>query len=515
MMASRILQAVKGHASQDPDRIALQGGHATLSYAELVYEIDRMQRHFLADDARVLGLVADNSLAWAVTDLAAMAAELPIVPLPAFFSAEQLAHAIRDAGINQLITDQPVVMENLLHGAGFSIRASQQYQVAERWLTKFTLIDVPAVKLPPATMKITYTSGTTGNPKGVCLGLQALEEVASSLLTATRANENDVHLSVLPLSTLLENIAGLYVPLLAGARAVIRSCQEVGLSGSSGLDPQKMLQAILLAKASTLVLTPELLKALVMMAEAGAPVPDSLRFAAVGGATVSHALLERAERAGLPVFEGYGLSECCSVVAVNTPQARLQGSVGKPLPHVQLRFAEDGEIMVAGSTMLGYTGAARTDTDQAEQEAKGNSFWPTGDIGYLDDAGYLYISGRKRNVFITSFGRNVSPEWVESQLAQSPKIAQAALFGEARPWNTALIVPASGASDADIEQVVSQVNAGLPDYARVGRWLYADAPFSSQNRQLTPNFRLRRDVIWQVYASRINTLYEEIDNVCV
>ncbi len=203
------------------------------------------------------------------------------------------------------------------------------------------------------------------------------------------------------------------------------------------------------------------------------------------------------------------------MVAVNTPQARLQGSVGKPLPHVQLRFAEDGEIMVAGSIMLGYTGAAQTGTDQAEPEAKGNSFWPTGDIGYLDDAGYLHISGRKRNVFITSFGRNVSPEWVESQLAQSPKIAQAALFGEARPWNTALIVPAAGASDADIEQVVSQVNAGLPDYARVGRWLYADAPFSSQNRQLTPNFRLRRDVIWQAYASRINTLYEEIDNVCV
>ncbi|PKO73988.1 MAG: AMP-dependent synthetase, partial [Betaproteobacteria bacterium HGW-Betaproteobacteria-15] len=288
----------------------MQGGHATLSYAELVYEIDRMQRHFLVEDARVLGLVADNSLAWAVTDLAAMASELPIVPLPAFFSAEQLAHAIRDAGINQLITDQPIVMEHLLQSAGFGIRASQQYQVAERWLTKFTLMDVPAVKLPPATLKITYTSGTTGNPKGVCLGLQAIEQVACSLLTATRANENDVHLSVLPLSTLLENIAGLYVPLLAGARAVIRPCQEVGLSGASGLDPQKMLQAMLLAKASTLVLTPELLKALVMMTEAGAPVPDSLRFVAVGGATVSHALLERAERAGLPVFEGYGLSEC-------------------------------------------------------------------------------------------------------------------------------------------------------------------------------------------------------------
>lgn len=505
----QLLQAVRQHAARQPDRVALQGAVATLSYAQLAFEIERMQRHFFVTDTAVLGLMADNCPAWAVTDLAAMDSELPLVPLPAFFSSEQIAHAVRDAGINQLITDQPVVVEQMLRGAGFRIGPSQQYEVAGRWLTRFAL-DVPARRLPAATAKITYTSGTTGNPKGVCLGLPALEKVAASLLTATRANADDVHLSVLPLSTLLENIAGLYVPLLAGARTVIRPCQEVGLSGASGLDPQKMLQAMRQAQASTLVLTPELLKALVMMAEAGAELPARLRFVAVGGAAVSAGLLERADRVGLPVFEGYGLSECASVVAVNAPQAHLPGSVGKPLPHVRLRFAGDGEILVAGSTMLGYTGAA-----EAEPLAGDDHFWPTGDIGYQDDAGYLYISGRKRNVFITSFGRNVSPEWVESQLAQSPKIAQAALFGEARPWNTALIVPAAGASEADIDAVVSQVNAGLPDYARVGRWLCADAPFSTQNQQLTPNFRLRRDVIWQAYAPRINTLYEETENVCV
>jgi len=361
--------------------------------------------------------------------------------------------------------------------------------------------------LPPMTLKVTYTSGTTGNPKGVCLGLAAMEQVAGSLLPATEAGSQDIHLSILPLSTLLENIAGLYVPLLAGARSVIQPSQEVGLSGAAGLDPQKMLQAISMAGATTLVLTPELLKALVMMAEAGVAMPDTLRFIAVGGATVSHALLDRAARVGLPVFEGYGLSECCSVVAVNTPDAHLEGSVGKPLPHVQIRFADDGEILVAGSTMLGYA-------DMTGSEY-GNRFWATGDIGYLDDAGYLHISGRKRNVFITSFGRNVSPEWVESQLVQSAKIAQAVLFGEARPWNTALIVPAPGASSADIDQVIKTVSASLPDYARVGQWLYADAPFSRSNRQMTPNCRLRRDVIWQAYATRINTLYGEKYDVCV
>ncbi|MDZ4099650.1 MAG: AMP-binding protein, partial [Methylophilaceae bacterium] len=434
-------------------------------------------------------------------------AQMPLVPLPAFFSAEQIVHAIHDAGINKVVSDQPIVMENLLQSHGISITARQSYQIAGRWLTQLSLAAVPARLLPSDTIKITYTSGTTGNPKGVCLSVQAIERVATSLLSVTEAAAQDKHLSILPLSTLLENIAGLYIPLMAGARSMLFPSHRVGLSGATGIDPQKMLNMIQSTLATTLVLTPELLKALVMMAESGFIIPKSLRFIAVGGATVSHALLERAAKFGLPVFEGYGLSECCSVVSVNTAKHRLEGSVGKPLPHVKISFAEDGEILVAGSTLLGYT-----DTTESEGH---NAFWPTGDIGYLDDAGYLYIDGRKKNMFITSFGRNVSPEWVESQLTQSPLIAQAALFGEAKPWNTALIFAMSHISDAQIDGAIHGINAGLPDYARVNRWIRLKTPFSTQNQQLTPNFRLRRDVIWQAYANEINELYKEAKYDCV
>lgn len=506
-MTSQILDAIQHHADQRPDAFALQGSDSALTYSELALEILRMQNRFAASDTRVIGLAVENSPAWAVADLAAMAAQTPLVPLPAFFSAEQMVHAIHDAGINKLVCDQPVVMENLLQSHGVGISARQSYQVAGRWLTQFSLADVLARSLPAGTIKVTYTSGTTGNPKGVCLGLQAIEQVATSLLSVTEATHQDKHLSILPLSTLLENIAGLYVPLMAGARSLLFSSHRVGLSGATGIDPQKMLSVIQSTLATTLVLTPELLKALVMMAESGFVIPRSLRFIAVGGAAVSHALLERATKVGLPVFEGYGLSECCSVVSVNTAKHRLEGSVGKPLPHVKVAFAADGEILVAGSTMLGYTGNVASVANE--------QFWPTGDIGYLDDAGYLHIDGRKKNMFITSFGRNVSPEWVESQLTQSPQIAQAALFGEARPWNTALIVAMPNSSEAQIDDVVNTVNAGLPDYARVHRWIRIAEPFSSKNHQLTPNFRLRRDVIWQAYANRVNELYEEIKHECV
>ncbi|MDP2247242.1 MAG: AMP-binding protein [Nitrosomonadales bacterium] len=506
-MTSLILDAIQHHVHEHPAAVALQGSNGVLSYSELSAEILRMQMRFASSDGRVIGLAIENSPAWAVADIAAMAAQIPLVPLPAFFSPEQIIHAIHDAGINKLVCDQPIVMENLLQSHGVSIAARQSYQVAGRWLTQLSLADVPARLLPPGTIKVTYTSGTTGSPKGVCLGLQAIEQVATSLLSVTEATDQDKHLSILPLSTLLENIAGLYVPLMAGARSMLFPSNLVGLSGATGIDPQKMLTMIQSTLATTLVLTPELLKTMVMMAEVGLIIPKSLRFIAVGGAAVSYALLERAAKVGLPVFEGYGLSECCSVVSVNTAKIRREGSVGKPLPHVKISFAEDGEILVAGCGMLGYTGTnAFEGNDQS---------WPTGDIGYLDDAGYLYIDGRKKNMFITSFGRNVSPEWVESQLTQSPLIVQAALFGEAKSWNTALIFAMTHISDAQIDLAIHGINAGLPDYARVHRWLRIESPFSIKNQQLTPNFRLRRDVIWQAYANEINELYEETKYACV
>lgn len=505
-MSSPILDAILHHA-HERDAVAIQGSDGMLTYSEVEAEILRLQKRFASNDVRVIGLAVENSPAWAVADIAAMDAQIPLVPIPAFFSPEQIIHAIHDAGINKLVCDQPAVLENLLQIHGVSISARQNYQVAGRWLTELSLEGVPTRSLPAGTIKVTYTSGTTGNPKGVCLGLQAIERVATSLLSVTEASEQDKHLSILPLSTLLENIAGLYVPLMAGARTMLFPSHHVGLNGAIGIDPQKMLTMIQSTLATTLVLTPELLKALVMMAESGFIIPKSLRFIAVGGAAVSDALLERAAKVGLPIFEGYGLSECSSVVSVNAVKNRREGSVGKPLPHVKISFAEDGEILVAGSIMLGYTGTTAFEGN--------DQLWPTGDIGYLDDKGYLYIDGRKKNMFITSFGRNVSPEWVESQLTQSPLIAQAALFGEAKPWNTALIFAMTKISDAQIDSAIHGINAGLPDYARVRRWIRLEIPFSTNNQQLTPNFRLRRDVIWKAYANEINELYEETSHDCV
>lgn len=474
-----------------------------ITYGALRASVEHAAGHLRESAPRVVGLALDNGPAWAAIDLAAMEAGVPLVPLPFFFSAGQLAHAIRDAGIDCIHTDQPAQFEPLFAEMGVTVQARNECRIHGQPVTEFRLQGVSPVDLPAGTAKITYTSGTTGSPKGVCLGVEAMLRVAHALQDATAAQSADRHVSLMPLSTLLENIAGLYVPLLAGAQAVLLPFAEIGLRGASGIDIGKMAAALAAHGATTTILTPELLRGLVAVAEAGVPLSRRLRFVAVGGAPVAELLLARATAVGIPVYEGYGLSECASVVSLNTAAANTRGSAGLPLPHVHLALAQDGEILVAGALMLGYTG----NTECAFREG----YWPTGDLGFIDARGFLHITGRKKNIFITSFGRNVAPEWVERELTVHPAIAQAAVFGEARPWNAAVIVPssASPAAMADVDAAIADANRRLPDYARIHRWIPAQSPFLPANGQLTPNGRLRRDAIRAVYQEQIEHLYKE------
>lgn len=491
-----LLQAIKHHP---PENIALRGSERALSYAALNHAIAHQASAWAAlkqADLR-LALALENCPAWVVLDLAAMQCGMPNVPLPLFFSPAQWLHAMRDAGVNLLVTDQPQAFDILLAD---DVVSRSQFELLGKALTQFELKGIAAAPLPAGTSKITYTSGTTGTPKGVCLSNDNMLSVAQSIATATKLKPADVHISVLPLATLLENVAGVYASLLTGASCVLLPNAEIGLSGAAGLNVQQLFETLKATHANTAIFTPELLHALVLLMEKNPTALPDLRFLAVGGASVSPALLQRAHACKLPVFEGYGLSECASVVALNVVGNNKPGAVGKPLPHIQVRFTHDQEIVIDGNAYLGYVG-------QAHQQ---ENFVKTGDIGHLDEEGYLIISGRKKNIFITSFGRNVSPEWVERELKISPYIAQAALYGEAKPWNVAVIVPRLNASDAEIDKAITNLNQQLPDYARVRQWIRADAPFSPQNQQLTANGRNRRDVIWQHYQEKINALYEGI-----
>ena len=501
---SRILSAISAHGRDRPDAIALSDGENAFSYSALAQEISRASEKLKSSGARMLGLALDNSPAWAVLDLAAINTGQTLVPLPGFFSSSQLAYAIADAGVEYILADRPEYLA-LLQIAGVKAICTSEFKLCGMTCYEIRVEKRASPAIPSGTAKITYTSGTTGQPKGVCLGLDAMEQVAHSLCAATLAGSSDRHLCLLPLSTLLENIGGIYAPLLAGACSFTLPLNQVGLSGASALDVAQMLKAINETQATSVIMVPQMLHGLVAALRAGAAPPLGMRFIAVGGAPVSLQLLEQAQQLDLPVYEGYGLSECSSVVAVNTPHANRPGSVGKPLPHAHLSFAEDGEIRVAGAVFSGYLGQ--------EEKPDAEGFWPTGDTGYLDSDGYLHLTGRKRNMFITSFGRNVAPEWVERELAIQPAIAQGAVFGEARPWNAAIIVPrplAGAGMQAAVAEAIAAANKLLPDYARVTKWIMASEPFTPQNGLLTANGRLRRSEILSRYQAQLNELYKEM-----
>jgi long-chain acyl-CoA synthetase len=498
-MVNQLMQALQSHASERRMDIGLQGIDCMLDYTQLLFEIEKCQQIFANFSANaVLAISLENHPAWLVLDMAAMQETMPqkiipIVPLPPFFTDAQGLHAVNDAGANWLITDKPAHFATVFKT---QIISSENIEIAGLKLSLLQL-STPPKTLPKNTAKITYTSGSTGNPKGVCLSIDAQMQVANAIQFATNLSAKDVHLCVLPLATLLENVAGVYAILLAGGTVHILPSAHIGLNGNS-LNVSALLDALNRSQVSTAILTPGLLSALVLACEAGAKLPY-LRFLAVGGAHVSAQLLQRAKLQNMSVYEGYGLSECASVVALNTEKFNKIGSVGKPLPHTQIQFSPDQEILVKGVQFLGYSNTAKPENP--------DEWLATGDIGYLDDDGFLHINGRKKNMFITSFGRNVSPEWLETALTSAPEILQACVFGEAKPANVAVIT--SNADVIKISAAIHAVNQQLPDYAQIKYWLQTDAPFSAQNQQLTANGRLKRDNIWQMYQHKINLLYKD------
>lgn len=468
--SSRILNAVFTYGRTIPSRIALSSGDQTISYETLAHHIRIFMDVLEPYKGKCVAIEMENSPAWVIADLACIALNIITVPIPLFFTKEQRLHAHRQAGICAIIHDNLSI-------------SPQSYEPTH---------------ILPVTSKITFTSGSTALPKGVCLSQKGIEEVAYSLLKRIGKKAATKTVALLPLSILLENIAGCYTTLIAGGTYDIPPSHDIGMDQRPFPNFARMLAYLSSSKATSCILVPELLRGLI---QRQSMVPSDLthmQFMAVGGAHVANHLLQQAHRLGLPVYQGYGLSEHGSVISVNTPSENNMNSVGKPLPHITLSIADDGEILLHDPIFLGYLGRSNT-----------APIFASGDLGSIDHDGYLYIKGRKKNILITSFGRNISPEWPESELLSQTEIHQCLVYGDATAYLCALIVPSSlNVSNASIQHAIDRTNHILPDYAHIKTWASV-TPFTADDGLLTGNGRIKRQAIISTYATLLQSLYKE------
>jgi long-chain acyl-CoA synthetase len=393
-----------------------------------------------------------------------------------------------------------------------------------------------------------YTSGTTGPPKGCVLShgnYRAIVDAVEEQGILGQDPESDVVYLYLPLAhayALLIQLlcADLGVPLAyfsGDATQIVPEFAEVSptylpsvprifekiyASVASASDPATMAKATEVGmKVRELQAAgqdvPAELKAAydqfdaALFAKVRATFGGRVRQATSGAAPISKEILEFFFAAGVPVLEGYGMTETSTAATGQTVDDYRFGSVGKALPGTDVKIAEDGEILLSGPNIFG----GYYKMEDASWGAVVDGWMHTGDLGRLDEDGFLYITGRKKDIIITAGGKNLTPANLENDLKQSPIISQAVMYGDRRPYPVALITidPDSGldpASDEAREQVqahLDTVNAKYAKVEQIKKFAILDHDLSQETGELTPTLKVKRNVVYEKYEGLFNDLY--------
>ena len=413
-----------------------------------------------------------------------------------------------------------------------------------------------------------YTSGTTGDPKGVMLTHGNFYSNSEASIEVMPIADNESFLSFLPLSHSLERMAGHWVPLYVGATvsfaesvdALRMNLQEVKptamisvpriyekfhaaimdtVTRGGGIKEKLFHWALNVGKQMTQLKIdkkdpPLLLKLQYDLADKlvftkiKANLGGNLKFAISGGAPLSPELFDFFWAMGITIYEGYGLSETTPVVAANTPDASRRGTVGKVVPGVAVKIADDGEILVKGpNVMKGYY-----KMPEATAEAIVDGWFHTGDIGELDPDGFLKITDRKKDLIITAGGKNVAPQNIENELKMNRYIEQVNVVGDRRKYLTAIIVPAydelerwareKGIKYGEIAELVAlpeihdlisgaleETNRTLAKYETIKKFYLSPIPFTQENDMLTPTMKVKRKMVNLRFAKEVEAMYEE------
>jgi long-chain acyl-CoA synthetase len=557
------------------------GAWREISWTEADERVRAYASGFLARGVRKgdnVALLARNTLDWALVDFALAQIGAVGIPVYASSSARDVGYLLSHSEAVAIVCEDAVQLAKVEEVAGdvSSLQHVLTYHDLDGLATHGrdfaaanpgALDDATAAVGEEDLFTIIYTSGTTGPPKGCMLSNRNYHEMATVVdrMEETYYRSDDVMLLYLPLAhnygrlmLLLGAHVGFTIAFLADPLRVAEALPQVRptLLPSVPRVYEKVHTAVLAKFDATTGVKRRLIdwalpigREVSRLESAGEPVPGALRrkhriadrlvFSKVrepfggrlrmpgsGGAPLSKEIIEFFDAVGIRIAEGYGLTECTTAASTNRPDVYRFGSVGRPLPGFEVRIADDGEIEVRSETVFqGYY----KEPEATAAVLGGDGWLKTGDIGHLDEDGFLHITDRKKDILVTAGGKNVAPQNIENDLKTSKFVSQALVVGDAKPYIAALITldpveigrwaeqrriaedPAALAADDRVREllqgVVDEANRERSRFEQVKRFAILPRDFTMEAGEITPTLKVRRRAVQEHFATEIDALY--------
>jgi long-chain acyl-CoA synthetase len=537
-----------------------------------------------------VAIFSENRAGWAISDFAIQCVQGITVPIYATNTGEQAAYVITHCEAKIVFVSSRIQYEKLLT-VREKIPGLEQVISFDRFLGNhdlpvYSLYQLSEISYPVSEQErskiegcidaiqstdlitIIYTSGTTGVPKGVMLTqANVLYDAHYGLEKLEAFGMNETFLSFLPLSHVLERTAGYYAPLMTGCHVAFCESIEKVVENMGEVKPTVMVSVPrLFEKIYARIyddvhqMVPIRSKIFHLAIDVGRkyisrryinPQPvgmlgikyrffDWLVFSKIrkrfggrlkyfisGGAPLDKLINEFMWVIGIPTFEGYGLTETSPAVTLNSPWHVRFGSVGTPIPGTEVKLADDNELLVRGPLVMQGYYKNPEETERTIQDG----WLKTGDIARIDEDGYVYIVDRKKEIIITSGGKNIAPQPLENALRMDKYISQAFVFGDRKPYLVALLTPNlerlikmgqdEGIEYLDVEDLVANqrvqkryahrlqsINDKLPSYQTIKKFILLPRDFSVDGGELTPTLKLKRKVVYDKYQAQIEQLYQ-------